>query len=273
MEPESGSGDAPSVLESRVPWGEHPRFKLATGLAGIVSLVLAALYLFTPTWFPTKPSGPSSPVTATTEADAANTSPDPSKSPVRPPTIAVGSCLTDDGSLVACSAQHRSEVIKVPGDSCGQDDLVRYLSGVPGIDVMVTSPKIIAEGVASGYCVVDLPVGVSDVMVWQGHLPDGRSADAWRRCFDADTDDDRIPCSLTHTGEYMGLKPGVADCAVSFEQYARIRFEEVSDHLSLSRVQIPSESSQSCLARVLGGDKLSQSIRDLRTRTLPLIPE
>jgi hypothetical protein len=258
-------------LRPKVPLGEDPRFKLATGLIGVIGVFLAALYLFAPDWFPVKPPGPGGAGPTTAEADAG-----PVSSHVTgessPAALAVGSCLTGDGAPVSCNAEHALQVVSPPGESCAQEDLVHFLRGVPGIDLLITSPEVLENATASSPCIVALPEGVSHAVSWKGRLPDDPMADSWRRCADRDSGDDRVPCSAPHSGEYIGLGPNESDCVSAFQRYAQIRFEDLAGQLSLSRVQLFGESSQSCLVSVLGANKLSKSIRNLRTGTLPLIP-
>jgi len=256
---------------SRGHLADHPKLRLSATLIGMTAAILGVTYLLVPSCFPAKLAGQRTTAlpTAGQEKRPETSSNATGRGGTDTP-IGVGSCLLTDAKATVCATQHDLEIIGNPTDPCAQDGLVRYLGGIPGTEVLITGPRRASDGVAAGYCVTPLPSGISTVRSARGSLTTGRAADAWRRCTDANTADDRVSCSVPHTGEYMGLAPGTGDCVKSFEDYARISFEEVSDHLALSRVQPSEEPTISCLVSALGNDKLSASIRDLRTRALPL---
>ena len=254
--------------QARGPLADHPKVRLAALVVSTVAGVGALLYLLFPGMFPVKPSGPTGAASTASTSMPAFASTTSSASDVDRPSV--GDCLTVETAVVNCSEPHALEIVGDRNIPCDHDTLVRYLGGVGGVDVLDVNPSSGTVGITAGRCVVALPDGAPNAVSARDALRRGRSGDVWRRCVDTAIDDDRVACSLPHTGEYIGLVPGSINCEEAFEAYTQLPFAQVSDRLSLARVQPSGVSSQSCRVSVLGHNVLTESLRDLRTRALPV---
>ncbi|MDQ1739464.1 MAG: hypothetical protein QOE53_1116, partial [Pseudonocardiales bacterium] len=225
--------DAPVQQSSkRNPLGEHPTLKLILAVVAILAFVMPTLYLFEPGWFPPKPAA-----SPTTHVPQPTGGTNPSKElPVLGRSV-VGDCLGPGMRIIACREAHAFEVIAKPTDTCDAAALVHYLSGAPDLDILITKPQRVSNGPAAGFCSVQLPSGVSTVVTARDSLTQGREGDPWRRCTADLSVNDRVPCSVPHTGEYIGLPADSTDCVKAFESYALITYQQVSDHLRLARVE------------------------------------
>ena len=186
--------------------------------------------------------------------------------------LAVGTCLDAKIRVTLCTETHRLEVVSLPGSQCTDEALVTFLGGTPMVDLLVVAPKLMRLSGGGDYCVTGPAPGIELAVAWKGSLlAVGPMADAWRRCTSDADNDDRVPCSEPHTGEYMGLRSGSSDCVNAFDQYARTQYSQDSDFLSLERVQPSGTSVPACLAGILGHNLLTASLRNIRTSALPII--
>ena len=176
--------------------------------------------------------------------------------------LAVGDCLAGDLAPTACDGEHASEVYSTSG--CTPDDLVAYLGGRSGSDVL-RSDLALAEVPADGgtACTVGLPGGGLD-RASEGVLG-GDAGDVWRRCLDGN--DTELPCSEDHSAEVIFEQADSTDslnCVARASQYLGTPFDRHSDDLEVV------ESGSTCLIQVRGNNVLTASVRDLRSTALPL---
>ena len=265
------------VKKLRGPLADHPKMRLTVQLAALVTFVLATLYLTYPNLFPPKPSGSATATSASTSmppaSESASSSPQSTQSALpSTPVVDLGSCLSASYTLLDCRQEHVFEVVARSQEPCTPDSMARYLGGLPGVDVYVVQPQRLPSGPAANACAVTIPMGVSTTSSNRAAATPNKLSAAWRRCTNARTANDRVSCSLPHTGEYIGLAPNSTDCALALFLYTGASFDQVSAFLAISRVLPSGVTMQACLASVLGNNVLDKSIFGLGTQTLPISP-
>lgn len=189
-----------NVVEPPKPrWHQTHLWQSLAALVAVAAGFVGLVHYLAPNVLP----GDMPPLAASVSASAgpgSSSATSPAAPPLTAQVLSVGTCLNVRQALTDCTKPHAAEIIASPRQSCDSGALASYLGGISGVEVLITDPQRPTTGVAAQYCVVTLPVGVSNALPAQGSL--GRSAvDAWRRCTDNNTAQDRLSCSTPHTGE------------------------------------------------------------------------
>lgn len=244
---------------------DRPRVKtfiqlagLGIGFAGLVVALIANFVLGSPDETPSS-SGPG----ATNAGAASPTAVLPQSS------LTVGDCLSDDLGAASCNAPHRYEVVALAAQ-CDDDELLRYLGGIPGTDVLGPHVEYDAQDVDGvSACLLGsdtTPLATSsarDALL-------GAAADGWRWCVDSRAGRD-VPCSEPHKQEVVAaVAPGPEplDCGSRADDYMETRSANFTFQLSVSGRVVADQ--QQCVVEALGDNVLTSSIRRLRSNALPL---
>jgi hypothetical protein len=195
----------------------------------------------------------------------ADTAPETSATRVEPPALSAGQCFDGSMQLGSCDLAHALEIVSL-GGGCDIDDLLAYLGGVDGQDVLLSSvvPELVPLP-AGDACTVR-PPGSSNTHSARDALL-GPEDDAWRRC--EDVIGREVPCSEAHLAEVVldGVPPGGSlDCSATAATYLDAPFARHSDDLSLV------QRGEQCLVSARGNNELTGSVRRLGSRALPLVP-
>lgn len=189
--------------------------------------------------------------------------------------VHVGDCLADDGGLVSCQVGHRQEVIGTGTDAqdCTTSHLTRYLGGRPDVDVL--NDRISAVAAATDGAPLCLAVVAAPAV--EGSAADTlglrRIGDVWRRCHDATTDAE-VACSVPHTGEFVswadnGAGSSSALCEDRVRVYTDTPYQSLAGDLAVSLVR--TDAGQGCRLDLRSPGQLSESLRGLGARALPLV--
>jgi|tagenome__1003787_1003787.scaffolds.fasta_scaffold20850276_2 hypothetical protein len=183
--------------------------------------------------------------------------------PPSPSAVTLGTCLDVEGTATACDGPHATEVFDVAND-CNMDALLRYLGGIPGQDVLVStiSPTTASIG-GRDICLVSGPSGTlasrsRDVLL-------NATGDAWRRCVDQAQRE--VGCSLPHKKEVVLERAPSGedlDCARRADAYLESPFAQHSRDLDLE------VTDGSCVISIRGRNVLTASLRRLGAHALPM---
>ncbi len=169
--------------------------------------------------------------TSATSADATPDGGSPASDPPAGPALAVGDCLAAGGAATACDGAHESEVYSTSG--CSQDQLLAYLGGRAGSDVLRSDLTLAEVSTDAGAaCTVGRP-GESLDGSNDGVLG-GDDGDVWRRCQNANSDE--VPCSQVHTAEVIFVQADSTEslnCVARASQYLGMPFDQHSDDLEV----------------------------------------
>jgi hypothetical protein len=248
---------------------DRPPIKTFLGIAGfaiaVAGLLIAVWVNFA------RPQGGAigeSPGTSTVTSPGSSTTtdrPSPSTDMLR-----AGQCFTAELMQTGCDVVHHWEVIAV-GDACGPEEVLAYLGGVPGIDVLNAAAEPSARTVdGQDGCLLSSHSGgalegsVRDVL----QRPEG---DVWRRCID-DRAAREITCAEPHTAEVVGPPvTGDLDCLAQADEYAETSLARFARELSV--VARGPEGGQQCVVEVRGDNVLVRSLRHLGSAALPIEPD
>lgn len=279
--------------------------KIATGISAVVAFAAALFGLLgipsVNTWFSssaattaTTPMTPATPVATPALSGAEPSGPGPAVdgsntnesgaaaggggTESATQTLGVGDCLSAQGQVLPCSAIHRYEVIGVPGQACEQATVVGYLGGNPELDIPRVSLSPDYDG---GSCVISS----ADQTDWTGSVKGAFSADshnamadALRRCRDDRMAAQDVSCDQRHTGEYVGVPagtvPGQSECVNLAAGYLNINFDRVAAELAVQALPTsdPDDGRPRCVVVVRGNNDLTASLRNVRTKELPISP-
>lgn len=184
----------------------------------------------------------------------------------------VGACLTSAHVETSCTGEHQFEVISE--SACSRTLAVTYLGGDPLRDILLVSPTQLRVSSTVTRCVVADPRGVSYEPARNALR--GGSSGRWRRCLDTRSAPTVVACSELHTGEYVGVEEGTAadgaTCRAAATDYMRTSLERVSDHIAVDVIPTKNvhDGRPRCLLRVLGADVLTDTLRGIGVRALPL---
>lgn len=183
-------------------------------------------------------------------------------------------CLTAELAGAPCTSLHRYEIV-TGGASCTREDLVRHLGGHPAREVLLVAPKTLNLRGRSVCVTVD--PGGDTARPAAGVLASSDSA-RWRRCVDERVGLDNVPCSMPHTGEFVGAEgnaaPDGAACRAAAETYMELALDRVSDRLAVAVIPARDVHDQAprCLVRLLGeGSVLTDTLRRIGVNALPIV--
>jgi hypothetical protein len=93
----------------------------------------------------------------------------------------------------------------------------------------------------------------------------------WRRCLDTRLGPRDVPCNEDHTADGASSQEAT-DCVPAVEQYMGVTLSRVNDRLKVEtvRLDLDGQASQRCLISVLGSAVLTDSVRSIEARALPL---
>lgn len=256
----------------------HPGLNVGSKAATIVSAALAmgALIVAVLNLFWTARSGeeetPGSHPTDVSHSDSATAS---TERPVKGgadsaggPSLSPGVCLDDQGNPRDCALPYVAQIYAHP--PCDYSQMVAFLGGNPDVEVLL--PEVAPEQVeihGHAYCVVptSLPGGS------MANALQHNSGDRLRHCRDERTRE-TVPCSGEHTAEYVYIAQG-ANTAIA-ETFCEDRagdYLDVAYSLHAARLTLTVESNEgsaACLISVRGGGVLTDSVRNISHRSLPI---
>jgi len=215
-------------------------------------------------------------VAASTGSSASATASFATTSPADTPAsvVAVGDCLNDGGSIVPCTAIHRTEVIATSAADCNDATATEYLGGNRELDVLRAH---VAVGNDMS-CLVSAADNTDLSSPIKGTLDvsKGSAGDSFRLCRDDRTAATNVGCGVPHTGEYVGVPAGTVPdqrgCEAAAQRYLNLSVNEVSDRLAVTVLPTsnPDDGQPRCVITVRGNQILNGSIRNVRTNALPL---
>jgi hypothetical protein len=253
----------------RTPLVDRPWLKTFLGIAGFAIAgagLLVALWVnfVRPQAATDGRSDESSGVTTSGGATASERQSDSSDPAV------VGKCFTAAWIPTGCDAVHHWEAIAV-GGACGPAELLVYLGGVPGIDVLRSDANPEVHTVdGRNACFIGAPGGGPV----EGSVRDALASprgDVWRRCID-DRVAREVHCAEPHTAEVIGPPvSGELNCLAQADAYAETSVARFGLHLSVTAKG--SEGAQQCVVEVRGDNVLVRSLRNLSAGALPIEPD
>lgn len=185
------------------------------------------------------------------------------------PALLEGTCLVDSlDAEVPCDRAHAYEVISTT--ECTTEALIRFLGGRPDVEVLRVEPMQLAVPAEREACVVAPPSPEMTLRSVRDALQEPGGA-VWRRCADARTANDSVPCNEPHTAEFVLVESSTAvDCIQVSENYTGAPLSRLKGSISVETVSYA--DGPHCLLVVQGGELLSDTLRNIGTATLPLIP-
>ncbi|MGY1668859.1 hypothetical protein [Geodermatophilus sp. SYSU D00696] len=185
------------------------------------------------------------------------------------PTAVVGACLSATDHPLPCDGPHLAEVIG-PASDCSESTLVRHLGGLAGVDVLTPDAGVAVTDIGgSSVCIGHRGAGVVLTAHARDALIDGRG-DEWRWCID-DRSGRNVSCGEPHTAEVVSDPPSDGedlDCHRRADAYTATDLSEHVFELSVSP-RGPA-GAQQCVIAVRNDGSLTASLRDLRSRALPV---
>lgn len=195
--------------------------------------------------------------------------PAPAGAAAAEPGIGPGSCADAGGTAVTCDGPHAYEAVEMSAD-CSSSALMAYLGGDEGIDVLgpgVGSSVVQIDG--STTCAVTAPAGGTLVSTARESLRSS-AGDAWRWCLSQENDTS-ISCSTSHDREVIGptgTQTGALNCAARADRYLEVPLRNHDRQLYVTSEQV--DGAQRCIVGVRGDNRLTASLRRLRSSSLPI---
>jgi hypothetical protein len=193
-----------------------------------------------------------------------------------PASATIGACLDSRRAAVPCTSAHRYEVVAAPAPTCAAADAIQYLGGHPARDMLLAAPVTLSLPGQGTVCAIAGPNDETTYATARGALG-GEGSARWRRCLDERVADDAVPCSRPHTGEFIGangvVAPDAAQCRAAAEVYMGLTLDRVSDRLAVAvvKTQRVNDGRPRCFIRVLGNDLLTDTLRAIGARALPIV--
>lgn len=282
---ENDAEPPPEIPAAKRPWADNPKLRFAVILLGIVATLVGILVgvrgLLNPTSTVAPTSASPSSATRTSinppaSSESADTGAPSSAAAGAADAAEAGECLAEGGGSVPCTAVHRFETIGAAGEPCDSAAATRYFGGNPSVDV----PRVTIE-MKFGACVVSS----ADQNDWHEPVRDAFAADNdsgfWnelRSCVDDRLSQHAVvSCAVKHTGEYVGVAEGVVpdaeQCLAAADEYLGASLERGAKP-ELTAVTLMADgaddSGPQCMVAVRGNNVLTASVRNIRTRALPL---
>lgn len=255
------SADLPPRLLGRLI--ANPMWLIAVGAATIVGAVAAVAAVVLP-----RPAAHDSPAVTAQPQPTQDT---PASQPTGAATITAGTCVDTGHSIVPCTSAHRYEVIGSHG-SCTRHAAVAFLGGRVELDVALVTPVVtLVDGDKA--CVISDPrqpaFGSARGVMWT------QDGGRWRRCLDARITNEVVACTVPHTGEFFDADgnraPDATACSAAAQVYMGVSLDRVSSRLSVAVIPaLQPDDEPHCLVRVLGNDVLTDTVRSIGVRALPL---
>jgi hypothetical protein len=147
-------------------------------------------------------------------------------------TPTVGQCFTAEWMPTGCDVVHHWELIAVD-DACGPPELLAYLGGVSGIDVLISDATPLTRTVdGRNGCFIGAPGGGA----MEGSMRDALQeahGDIWRRCID-DRVAREVTCAEPHTDEVVSPPvAGEVNCQALADAYAETSLARFGLELSI----------------------------------------
>ena len=262
-------------------WAKNPLIVLIALLLGIAASVATVLGFVLPRFDgPSAASPGAGPartdvVSAPSAADGtpsppADESPSAAETSPSAERVEIGSCVAD-GGLTPCRRAHDAEVIGLSG-ACDPTTLIGFLGGSVSVDVL--SPDVrVAPAPLGGRsaCLAQFPAPRTDSAQGAFARSDHGS---WRWCRDTKRRQVTVPCQQPHDAEVVAStaarSPATPDCRAAAENFADSNWSELEATL-LTRV-LEEKQLTLCLVEARGANVLTDSIRGIGTRTLPVAP-
>jgi len=177
---------------------------------------------------------------------------------------AAGACLYR-GTAVDCADPHDAESIG-PAANCTSTRLVSHLGGTPSIDVTAPDARV-AVATVGGRSVC----AITRAQAWTGEargaLADARSA-GWRWCTDTKKTQATVPCNQPHDAEIVALSDTAPNCIDAARTYTGTTWADLEADLTVRPFR--RDARHGCLLETRGVAKLTDTVRALGTRALPL---
>ncbi len=192
--------------------------------------------------------------------------------PASPSSVAIipGTCLDAAIEIVGCDMDHQYEVYSYQNaGTCDTDALLRYLGGIPTIDLL--RPEISAKALSirgQSICALTASNGGSLPLKTAGILQT-RNGDALRECWDSRVESE-VACSEPHTAEVVSIGTGAhttLDCQAKVERYIGAPMSGLKFDL---HVDLTVGANPQCRIEVLAHNVLTASVRGLGTSTPPI---
>ncbi|MGP7812319.1 hypothetical protein [Glutamicibacter soli] len=212
----------------------------------------------------TSQSSPATQVPATTPSEADNLLSSSSSDD-----FDEGCFLAEQGNLnrIACDSPHNAEIF-ASAQSCNQQTLVKYLGGVPGVDVLRQGLDI--TEVSGKGCVLTLPPEIQ-LNTTAAMFLASKNSEFMRLCSDAKTNSD-VGCNEIHTAEVVKTfapeSTETANCVEAAERYLGISSANFTTQLTVEQQE--SNDSRRCVVAAKGDNILTATLRDISNSSLPL---
>ncbi|WPR65145.1 hypothetical protein SLW73_02060 [Glutamicibacter protophormiae] len=209
-------------------------------------------------------SSPATQASATTPSEADNT-----LSSLSSGDFGEGCFLDEQGNLkrIACDSPHNAEIFE-SAQSCNQQTLVKYLGGVPGVDVLRQGLEI--TEVSGKGCMLTLPPEIQLTTTSAMFLA-SKNSEFMRLCYDAKTNSD-VGCDEIHTAEvvktYAPESTEMANCLEAAERYLGISRTYFTAQLTVEPQD--SNDSRRCMVAAKGDNILTATLRDISNSSLPI---
>lgn len=210
---------------------------------------------------PTQEPTPTSPATTPAAVIAPGTTPESTADGTEQ---AVGDCLDADARAVDCLQPHTSQVFSLSPDC--QLEALRDFLGTSELDVI--RPDVSSLELAdSSACLVALEGGEPIAGSLEGSFSESRSSHAnqLRHCLDGDLDP--VACDVPHHGEVVGTAAEAQSCPSVAASYLGWESSGLPTGLAL---EARGSQQPECLITVKGENALTDTLRDIGRRSLPI---
>lgn len=209
-----------------------------------------------------------SPTTTPTEAastlDSAPSNTEPGNPELGNTELALGDCLDSDGRGVDCLQPHLSQVFSL-STAC-EPALFRDYLGASELDVVRSDANLQPWGDGQA-CTVSLESGAAITGSLVGSFAESRSDTARQLRHCLDTNLDAVACEVPHYGEVVGTAAEAQSCAGVAASYLGWDASGLPNGLEL---RARGNQQPECLITVKGDNALTDTLRDIGRRALPI---
>ena len=169
-------------------------------------------------------------------------------------------------ATVPCDAPHSAEVIPA-STGCDVEDFARYAGGNPQVDVLRQDIRVLQK---DGACFAEVPgpdlrQGFQDILRHE-------SGTQLRECVD-ERSGEMVSCGENHTGEVVFREdpahPSDLRCEERAEEYLGTLLQR---HYRELRIVSTEGSPRRCVVEVRGANSLTDSLRSLGSKAVPIGP-